>query len=266
MNIFFDGRVLTHKNFTGVEYYAKNIFDNLKNKCDIKFVRPSFSNRYFAHLRTHLKLPFIVKDLLFCPANVAPIFLPKKTRLVLTLHDVSFLVEPKNFSLFFRLYYRLIVPINIKRADKIITVSNFSKREIIKFFPDVKHKIEVIYLGVDYLFRSKKTRKKNFILYVGSFNERKNFINVIKAYNLLKAKEIKLILVGNFDENFSLSKEAKDALLSAQKNSNIIFKQNITQQELIDLYSQAKLFLYPSFYEGFGLPILESMACGTPVV
>ena len=145
MKLLFDARVLTHKNYTGVENYTKNILNNIQNHLDINIVKPNTTNKYIAHLWSHLILPFKNGDILFCPANIAPLFVPKSKKVVVTIHDTAFLTYPKSFSKFFRVYYRVIMPSIIKRADKIITVSKESKKEIEKYYPTSTNKIEVIY-------------------------------------------------------------------------------------------------------------------------
>ena len=84
-------------------------------------------------------------------------------------------------------------------------------------------------------------------------------------FEKLNDSHFTLIIVGNFSPNFNIDNDTKKIINQAKQNQNIIFKQNISIHELITLYNQSKLFLYPSFYEGFGFPILEAMACGTPV-
>ncbi|MBD3843097.1 MAG: glycosyltransferase family 4 protein, partial [Campylobacterales bacterium] len=108
--------------------------------------------------------------------------------------------------------------------------------------------------------------KKNQILYVGSLNERKNFIGVLKAFDLLNKNEYKLVIVGNFFGTFNLSNEAQEYINRAKNNPNIEFKQGVSNEELVKIYNQSKIFLFPSFYEGFGLPVLEAISCGTPVI
>lgn len=267
MKLLFDGRVLTHKTYTGVENYTQNILKRLHAKCDINITQPKIKNKYLAHLWTHFILPFKRGDILFCPGNIAPIFVPRSKKLVVTIHDVAFLTYAQTFSKFFRIYYKILIPIIIKRADKIITVSNYSKKEIEKFYPYSKGKIEVVFLGLsDEFTMLENIKKKNQILYVGSMNKRKNFEGVLKAFELLNQKDYKLIMVGNFSENFALNENSKEVILRAKENPNIEFKSNISNQELIQIYNESKLFVFPSFYEGFGFPILEAMVCGTPVI
>ena len=96
-------------------------------------------------------------------------------------------------------------------------------------------------------------------------NKRKNFKSVLKAFKELDI-DYKLIMVGNFGENFIIDEETKTIIKQAEKSNKIEFRKNVSDEELIKLYNQSKLFIYPSFYEGFGLPPLEAMACGTPVI
>jgi glycosyltransferase involved in cell wall biosynthesis len=155
----------------------------------------------------------------------------------------------------------------IKRADKIITVSEYSKKEIEKYYPNAKAKIEVIYLGFDKSFkRLDNIKKKNQILYVGSMNSRKNFVGVLKAFELLNQKDYTLLLVGNFSANFAVDAKTQKLIEQAQASVNIEFRSGVSDEELVKMYNESKLFVFASFYEGFGLPVLEAMACGTPVI
>ncbi len=268
MKLIFDARVLTHKSYTGIENYTMYILENLSKKIDIGVVKPKTSNRYLSHLWNHFILPFSSGDVLFCPANTAPIFVPKSKKLVMTVHDVAFLTYPKSFSKFFQIYYSFLIPINIKRADRIITISEASKNEILRLFPHAKDKIDIIPLGIDKKYRVvENIKKRKQILYVGSMNERKNLIGIVEAYeSLVKELGYELVIVGNFFNLFSLSNEMKEILLRAEKNEKIIFKQGLDDEALIKEYNISTLLIFPSFYEGFGLPPLEAMACGTPVI
>lgn len=266
MKLVFDTKILKHKHFTGVENYTKAILEQLLHTLQINQASPRVNNKYLVIIWTHLILPFKQGDILFCPVNIAPIFVPSHKKLVLTLHDVAFITQPKSYSTFFRLYYKLILPINLKRANKIITVSQSSKREIVKYYKNVEEKIEVIYLGVDAMFKPLPIKKKKQMLYVGSFNERKNLVGVLQAYKFLDKSDYKLVIVGNIHSNFSLNDEMRRLLQEAESDRSIVFLKGVNNQELVELYNESEIFLFPSFYEGFGLPVLEAMACGTPVV
>jgi glycosyltransferase involved in cell wall biosynthesis len=270
MTLFFDARVLRHKTFSGVENYTEHLLKSLKNLLHVTVCKPKTDNRYLQHLWEHLILPFQLENnsLLFSPSNIAPLSVPKKTKLVMTLHDVAYKSYPKSVSKFFYWYYTLIIPINIKRADAIITISEASKQEILKYYPFAKDKITVIPLGIGSKYRViPSIKKERQILYVGSMNARKNLFGLIEAFEKLpKTLGYTLVVVGNFHQNFSVSPQSRLLFKQAQKNPHIIFKTGLSNEELIEAYNRASLFIFPSFYEGFGLPPLEAMACGTPVI
>lgn len=262
-----------HKNQSGVEVFTTHISKHIKKlHSHTDIAKPKTQNRYFQHIWEHIKLPFLAKnyDILYSPANIAPIWSFKKTKIVVTLHDVAYLSHPQTVSKFFYFYYKLIMPFILKKASKVVTISKASKEEIIKHYPFAKDKVEVIYNGLsEYFFENENqnVKKENIILYVGSLNERKNFPSVIKAFKKIpKNYNYKLVMVGNFSQNFSINEKNRQILEEIKQNENIIFKNNIDLNELKKLYQKAKIFIYPSFYEGFGFPLLEAMASKTPVI
>jgi len=268
MKVVIDARVLNSNSYAGVQNYTKCILESISDKLQLSVAKPKVKNKYLSHLWSHFVLPFKKGDVLFCPANMAPIFIPKSKKLVLTIHDLAFLTYPKSFSKIFQIYYSLLIPYNIKRADQIITISEASKKEIIDIFPQVKDKINIVVLGIDKKYGIvKDLKKKKQILYVGSINERKNLIGAIESFERLpKELDYSLVIVGNFFDIFSLSKKMKEVLFRAKKNNKIIFKQGLDDNALIVEYNVSRILIFPSFYEGFGLPPLEAMACGTPVI
>ncbi len=268
MKIAFDGRVLSHGAFSGVENYADNLYRAFGK--EVELLKPLSTKRYQQQLWEHTLLPVEAAkaDLLFCPANIAPFWLLRKTKLVLTLHDVAFKTFPESFSTPFFYYYNYLIPRNIRRADQIITISETSKNEILRFYPEAKEKITVIPLGLHKRYRVlPEVTKQKYLLYVGSINERKNVTGVIEAFELLpEAFGYSLMIVGNFFRNFSINDKTEHIFQRAKANKKIVFKANVSDEELVKIYNQASLFIFPSFYEGFGLPPLEAMACGTPVI
>ncbi|MES2454321.1 MAG: glycosyltransferase family 1 protein [Bacteroidota bacterium] len=184
---------------------------------------------------------------------------------IITIHDLSFLVEPKWFSVSYRLFYRLMTPLIAKEAKAILTVSNFSKSEIIKFLKINEEKIYVIYNAVtgvhdaDNSTHSTSDLPDKFILGVSSLDPRKNHERLIKAFDHQSLADYQLLLVGKTASNFNFN-------LSEISNSRIHFLGHVTDLTLHQLYKEATIFIYPSLYEGFGIPPLEAMARNCPVV
>ncbi|MFK0731741.1 MAG: glycosyltransferase family 4 protein [Gloeotrichia echinulata HAB0833] len=225
-------------------------------------------------------------DILHCTANTSPVFLNKSTKLIVTIHDVMYLKDsallPKSNVMYQRLgrvYRSAIVSKTIKNANKVITVSNFSKSDILHHFPSLQPKsIITTYEAADPAFSildSQYTSKiiKNrfnlagkYLLTLGGTDPRKNTKLVIQAFSKLKQTQNidqKLVIVGI--PNWKQS-EFYHLVCLLQCENDVIFTDYVTQEELVCLYNCATLFLYPSLYEGFGIPPLESMACGTPVI
>ena len=204
-----------------------------------------------------------------------PSFIPldsiKAKKVITSVHDFSFILykdfHPKERIEYFEKYFFK----NIYRSDMIITGSEYTKREILRRLDFDESKVRVIYHGVRHdVFRPLDDLRlgfelpKRFILSVGSLEPRKNLIGLLNAYNLLDdtiKDEYKLILVGFKGwENKEIMR-----LIELNKN-NVQYLGYISDEDLAKVYNLASVFVYPSFYEGFGLPPLEAMACGLPVV
>jgi glycosyltransferase involved in cell wall biosynthesis len=186
---------------------------------------------------------------------------------IITVHDLAFMrypeyIEPKNLA-----FLRQEMPWSLKKADKIIAVSNFTKNELIEIFKVDPLKISVIYEGIDDCFKKVKIKKLNlpesYMLFVGTLEPRKNIEGLIRAFNICRPKGHKLLVVGEkgwfYEDIFKIVKE-----LGLEKD--VIFQGYVAQEDLPEVYSRAKVLVFPSFYEGFGFPPLEAMACGVPVV
>ncbi len=207
-------------------------------------------------------------DIYHSPSFIMPFL--KNIKTVITIHDLIHLKLPKNYSFFHRIYYEFFVKKAALQANQIITDSYSSKKDIEEWLK-IKN-VKVIYiaannkfsphLGITDLFSRFNIKKSDFILYVGNNKSHKNIMSLIKAYANIK----------NRSENFSdlvltctITREVQDFIHENLLDENIKFIGNISDDELILLYSYSLFFICPSLYEGFGLPVLEAMSCGCPV-
>lgn len=237
-------------------------------------LRPSESFRN--HLWEQFKLPSLAKkykiDILHSPANVAPLFYRGKS--IVHIHDLCFVVNPQWYSFSFRTMYNLIIPRLAHRATRVITNSNNSKNDLLQYFGLPAEKVSLVYWAVDETFSvppppSQRVELPNdaadYILYVGSLEPRKNINILIEAFEELRAAnpdlKTKLILIGGESPLFATVR-----LKAKRFRDEVIFKGFVRDDELKEYYRCARLVAYPSLYEGFGLPPLEAMASGAPVV
>ena len=294
----------TPKNKTGIGRYIKNLVESLEKidsenhyyllvqSDDLDGFNISANNftfipvnskllrkTYLRILWEQLVLPFRLKklkiDLIHCPNFTAPYF--SKVKKVIVLHDLTYFFLPEMHTPLKRELFKMYIRISAKKADALITISENSKYDIEKYFPEAVIKTTITPLGASnnfYLFdkskpvdiHTKYNLPNNYILYVGTIEPRKNILNLIKAYEKLPIQtklNYKLVLAGKTGWLYQ-------DLLSYHQNSsdkdNIIFSGFIAEGDLPYLYKQASLFAYVSFYEGFGIPLIESMACDTSYI
>ena len=269
MKILLDGRVLAHTHTSGVQRHAREISKALlATGEDITIAVPKYRNRYYQQIWEHTLLPFYARkyDLLYCPSNIAPIYLPGHTRLVMTLHDLAFLDFPGQYSSVFQKYYAFLVPKNLLRTQHLITISNFSRGRIVKEYPWIRDRISVVHHGVSSFFTPSDSPKSDYVLYVGAMNEIKNFQTVLEIFLMPAFRTVPLKMVLPGIATFSQDKGTSELLRQAEKADNIEIIGFAEQDTLRKYYREAKLFLFPSFHESFGFPPLEAMACGTPVI
>lgn len=272
MKLGFEARALAHENITGVERYSIEILKQLEenNSIKLKKFQPTSNNRYIQHIWEYTSLPKLVKesdiDVLFCPSGAAPFNLNKRIKLAVTIHDIAFLNYPDLYSRQFAFYYGVVLPKIIKRADIIFSVSDSEQKRIENYYPASKGKIFTVHEAASNIFFNKNLKRKKYILAVASLNKNKNLVSLIKAFQLLiDLIPHKLILIGGNRRIMSTDNEIFK-LIKKLPEDRIVLTGYINDEELVNYYNQAELFVFPSYYEGFGIPPLEAMACGCPVI
>jgi len=280
----------------GIRRYLVNLFRNLididqdneyifySNRSgkfllkEVNVIGPNF-RFVWEHISLPLKLSIDKPDLFFCPDWRVGYFLPVKY--VITIHDLTPIICKDLLwdSLKSKYYYSFLILFKhaIKKARKIITVSEFSKKNLVELLGVSERKIKVIYNGIEEKFtvikdksslevvKKKFSLNKKFILWVGRIDRNKNILALIQAFSKAKlGKEFSLCIVGEKTGKYY------SELVSLVKNlgltSEVYFLGSVSDQDLVALYNLADLFVFPSISEGFGLPPLEAMACGTPVI
>ena len=290
MKVAVDARMLK---MSGIGTYIKNLMKNdcyqiaLGNKEDIKELNKidenniiEFDSKIYG-IKEQLKFPYkelkkMKPDILHVPHYNVPIFY--RGKMVVTIHDLTHL-KLKQFlpNKFAYLYAKFMMWVAIKKSSVVLTVSENSKQDILQYFKVNPDKIKVIYNGVGEEFRKKSKeeidylyekynipRNKKILMYAGNLKPHKNIEKLLAAFSLLEDKEnYVLLIVGKAFENYTVLDE-KEKQLGIK--DFIINTGSLTQEQIIDVYNLADLFIFPSLYEGFGLPIIEALACGTKVI
>jgi len=222
-------------------------------------------------------------ELFYSPYDTAPIFMDN-VQTIITFQNNHFYVAPYNTSItgFRKYYFKALIPASLKKASKIVAVSQSAKNDLIKYNPGLCTKIEVVYEGVDEIFHPKESAddaewerirqtfgiKQEIILFVSTLRSFKNADKLIDAYFILKKEYSithQLVLIGNPVEKNYVNKLI-NKISSYGISKEVIFINNVKKDTLRLFYNYAKLLVYPSAMETFGLPPLEAMACGCPVI
>lgn len=284
--IYINGRFLT-QNITGIQRYAIEIVKaldkylnynklndeykfevvcpkNIKQNLNLKNIEIKKIGNLKGHLWEQIELPLYVKNkFLFNFCNCAP--LVKKNQIV-TIHDVAVCDVPYAYSKFFRIWYKFMYKVLTARLKKIFTVSEFSKKRLNKYFNIPLERVEVTYNGIDHIknikpdeniFSRFSIEKNNYVLAVSSLNPSKNFKLILETAKI--SPEINFVIAGGTNSN--IFKEQ-----GLEITSNVNFIGYVKDEELVALYKYASCFVYPSIYEGFGIPPLEAMYMSTPVI
>jgi len=224
-------------------------------------------------------IPRILKkikpDLFLSPD--AYLSLSTKVKSLAVFHDLNFEHYPEDLPFLERLYYRHFFPKYARKADRIVTVSEFSKRDIINQYDIDGEKIDVVYNGANERFtpisvaekertRQKLTGAKPYFLFVGALHPRKNIGRLFQAFDIFKrndTNDVKLLVVGN---KKWWTKEIQDAYEQMEHNKDVIFGGRLPAEELHKCIASAMALTYVSYFEGFGIPIIEAFYCDVPVI
>ena len=262
-----------------VLFFNKPEFKKFKEVENVKKVLVDAKHYSFAEQTKFLfKLNKEKLDIVHFPHFNVPIFYRRPY--VVTIHDLTlnFFPGQKMTKFYHRLAYNLTIKNATKRAKKIIAISKNTKKDLIEILDIDPKKIEIVYNGIDERFKLiqdasifKKTLKKykiskQFLLYTGVWRNHKNLPRLLKAFKILKEEknlDLQLVITGKEDPHYP---EVKKTVNKLNITEDIVFPGLVDDEELIHLYNAAFIFVFPSLYEGFGLPPLESMRCGTPVV
>jgi len=301
MKIGIDGRAANWYRGTGIGTYTYQLINHINKldsttdytifmpyKCANKinfntnFTINEITEKCSDNFWDEVNIPNILKgkniDLYHVPQNGIGLPVEKNCSFIITLHDVIPYKMPETVSPRYLKLFNETLPKLVSLCDGIITVSNYSKKDIMDAFKIPEDKIFVTYLSSEDIYKplDKKLSKKiiekeysitgEYILYVGGFSPRKNILGIIDAFSKLITsykRDIKLVIAGKKGKSYSIYKERCNKLHITDK---VIFPGFIDLNHLPYLYNGCELFVYPSFYEGFGLPPIEAMACGVPVI
>lgn len=254
---------------TGVQRYTRGLVQSLGS--EVEPLQPArHSGGMMNHLWEQVVLPGRASGgVLISPANTGPLTHPRQ---ILTLHDASVFDHPEWFRPAFAGWYRLLMRQLARRAAVVVTDSEFSRRRLAHALHMPESRLQVVPVGVDALFRprlpaeisqtvSRYQLQKPYFLYVGSLEPRKNLRTLLSAWQLLgaEAADLELVLVGVRGHVF------RQSGLEGEAPPGVRLLGRLPDEDLPALYSGARGVVYPSLYEGFGLPVLEAMACGAPV-
>ena len=262
---------------------SKNYDGRLKNAEAVTLKRVPFdtSNRLKRILYENIYLPFYFTKggyyLYHSPGYTLPFFFNLPS--IVTVHDLIALDFPELCQSETALYFLKVLPRSIRKSKKIIAVSNTVKRDILTRFPQIdENKISVIYHGIHTRFyrideanllsgvQKKYNLPDKYIFFIGNLEPKKNVVRLIEAFCLLKKQyqiEHQLVIAGRFAWKYA---PILDCVAGNSYEDDIKFLGYVDETDLPAIYSLAEVLAFPSIYEGFGLPVLEAMACGCPVI
>lgn len=288
-DIAIDARMINH---SGIGTYIKNMLPNLADNYMVavlgnKNILQSFpwsqkvkiieANYPIYSISEQINLP---KDIPPCKIFISPHYnipIPRilADKRMVVVHDVNHLLDFNKISLIKKIYAKIMLSAAVRKSDKVLTVSNFSKTEINKYIKTKNKEIKIVYCGIDgeqiaaslnseilNLIKNKYRLPNKYFLYVGSIKRHKNLLSALKAFKLFNKKysDFHLVIIGLKYSEF-LSEPEFEGL-----RENVLVPGFIPDEDLPGIYANALALVFPSYYEGFGLPPLEAMSCGCPVV
>ncbi|MBP7796688.1 MAG: glycosyltransferase family 4 protein [Elusimicrobiales bacterium] len=280
--IFINSRFLTQK-ITGSQRFAIEISKQLKKLEPDRFVFLAPKNIIHSdlakelntkvigfntgHIWEQVDLPLYLKrnstPLLLNLVNTSPLYYKNK---VVTIMDMSWKHFPYAVSKKFYLWYKFLTPKIAKKSKLILSISKFSKKDLMKELNINPAKIEIIHCSISDSFKTLNYEKEKIILSVGSLQPYKNLLSLVRAFIKLKDENklngYKLVLIGGQNKKALGTVDFSDYF----DRNDIEFTGYIPDEKLVEYYNKASLFVFPSFFEGFGIPPLEAMACGCPCV
>ena len=214
-------------------------------------------------------------DVFFSPDGF--LCLNTEVKQIPVIHDLSFIYYPKDIPFFNRKYVNYFYPKFAKKASKIVTVSDYSKKDIEKNFDVSPEDVLVAHNGIGEVFhpipelnkeniRRKFTEGKDYFLFVSALHPRKNIVNLFQAFDLFKKEaksELKLLMVG---EKYWWNSEIKNCFENLEFKRDIVFTGHIQSSELNEVYGAGFALTYVSYFEGFGIPLVEAMKCELPII
>lgn len=255
-------------------------FFNFENN-NFHIINKNFRNRIFRVIWQFFLFPFELKKLkvrvLHSPNYITPLF-KLGFKVIVTIHDLTFYLFPEKFTVTKRLLFKYMLPLFIKISDKIIAVSNNTKKDILKFFKISERKVIVTFESYpEYYTYNNDSNDQNiltkygigskYLLFVGMIEPRKNILSILKSFKEIDSDlELDLVIAGKKGWYYKEIELYLEKLLRIGIKNKIIFTGYVSEPELKYLYQNAFIFIYPSIYEGFGIPPLQAMACKVPVI
>lgn len=299
MKIGIDGRAAKWYRGTGIGTYTYQLINNLsevdnlnqyltfipedsdlklKDNFSIEYIKESNNNNFWDDVRVPNLLNNFKMELYHVPQNGVGLSDNINCPKTITLHDIIPLKMPETVSDRYLKIFNDEMPKIIDNCDGIITVSEFSKKDIAKEYDFPLDKIFVTHLAAEDIYKpisraycksfikNKYKIEDNFILYVGGYSPRKNIIGIMEAFSLLDKNlraNLKVVITGKKGISYDIY---KNRAIELGISDDVIFTDFIPLNDLPIFYNACEFLVYPSFYEGFGLPPLEAMACGVPVI